>query len=270
MRNTFSKSVPYRTKHLRVWANGPEGVTARQEKLAGFNREALASAKVILIGAGDLGGEIGEALLRKGVGILIIFDNDFVELTNLNRQKSYRRDLYKNKAVRLAKNLAREGFCDTLIQGYGLCFEEAIERGFDLHGSVAIVGVDNNPGRVAVSRYYRQLATPVIFTAVSRTANNGYVFVQEPTGPCFGCIFPDAVNDETYPCPGTPAVKDILKVVAGIVVYAVDSLLMERLRLWNYKDEYLDGSIPGRALTIARREDCVLCRSQQDESQGAN
>jgi hypothetical protein len=102
---------------------------------------------------------------------------------------------------------------------------------------------------------------PVVFTAVSETADHGYIFVQEPGQACWGCAFPDEVNDETYPCPGTPAVKDILKVVAGIAVYAVDTLLpgMARLRCWNYKDVYLDGSIPGNDWQVKRRKDCQLC-----------
>ena len=61
-------------------------------------------------------------------------------------------------------------------------------------------------------------------------------------------------------CPGVPAVKDILKVMAGIVLYAVDTLVMERPRLWNYRDVLLDGSIPDAVRTITRRPECPLCR----------
>jgi molybdopterin/thiamine biosynthesis adenylyltransferase len=132
-------------------------------------------------------------------------------------------------------------------------------QGFDLTADVVVVGVDNNPTRVCAARYFRTCGVPVIFTAVSKTANNGYVFVQEPNGPCFGCLFPDALNDESYPCPGTPAIKDILKVVAGLVLYALDSVLMARPRQWNYKDIVLDGSIPGNDWRIAARAECPIC-----------
>jgi hypothetical protein len=63
--------------------------------------------------------------------------------------------------------------------------------------------------------------------------------------------------------PCTPAVKDILKVVAGIVSYAVDTLLMKRLRCWNYKHVYLDGSVPGNDWQVAPRADCQLCQAGQ-------
>lgn len=253
--------VRYRTKHLL-------GVEDRQQKLTGFNQEALRTANILLIGAGGLGGEIGEAFVRKGVGTLVLFDQDVVDLTNLNRQKFTTNDLGKPKAHRLAYNLGQEGFLGSTIMGYALSFQDAVQYGVDMTDSVSVVvcAVDNNPCRIAVSQYYRERNIPVIFTAVSEDASHGYVFVQEPGKACFACQFSKAVNDETYPC-ATPAVKDILKVVGGIVSYAVDTILgMERLRTWNYKHCYLDGSIPGNDWLVPRRLDCTLCGSGQEVS----
>jgi molybdopterin/thiamine biosynthesis adenylyltransferase len=267
MRRISSKSptspVIYRAATLPSGTREGTTVTDRQERVPRYCQAALTSAKVILIGAGGLGGEIGEALVRKGVGHVSLFDMDVVEPTNLNRQKFYARDLYQPKAHRLAKNLAAEGFCGSVIAGYNLSLQDAIEREIDLSCQVAIVGVDNNPTRVVASRFFRQAGIPVVFTAVSADANQGYAFVQQvgEGHPCFGCLFPKSVNDETWPCPGTPAIKDILKVVAGIVVYAVDSLLMPRRRMWNFKSVYLDG-FPGNDWPVERREDCQLCGSQ--------
>jgi hypothetical protein len=72
------------------------------------------------------------------------------------------------------------------------------------------------------------------------------------------CQFPGSITDTTSPCPGTPAIVDILKVVTGIAVYAVDSLLMPRPRRWNYKAVYLatEGDC---TWTVAKRPDCALC-----------
>jgi molybdopterin/thiamine biosynthesis adenylyltransferase len=229
----------------------------------GFNQQALADSRIILIGAGGLGGEIGEALVRKGIGHLIILDPDIAEPSNLSRQRFYKSDLYKNKGKRLARNLAKEGFCGSLVQGYALSFQEAHESGVDLLGTISIVGVDNNPTRIAASRFYSKQGIPVIFTAVSAQADHGYVFIQEPGKACFGCLFPRSINNDTYPCPGTPAIKDILKIMGGIVSYAVDTLIMKRLRVWNYKSIFLDGTIPGSDSLIEARQDCKLCHSDQ-------
>jgi hypothetical protein len=78
--------------------------------------------------------------------------------------------------------------------------------GIDLLGSVAICAVDNNPCRVAASKFYASKAIPVIFTVVSREAD-GYVFIQEPGKACFGCLFPKAINDDTYPVLADPPLR---------------------------------------------------------------
>jgi len=236
--------------------------------LTGFNQHALANAKIIMIGAGGLGGEIGEGLVRKGIGCISLFDFDLVEISNLNRQLFTEKDLGKPKSHCLARNLSKLGFLGSRIEGCSFSFQDALQYGVDMTNNVTVVvcGVDNNPCRIAVSRYYREQKIPVVFTAVSRDASHGFVFVQEPDKACFACQFPKAVHDETYhPC--SPAVKDILKVVGGISSYAIDSLLMDRLRTWNYKNVYLDGTIPGNDWLVPRRPDCTLCSSEHTEKQ---
>jgi hypothetical protein len=100
----------------------------------------------------------------------------------------------------------------------------------------------------------------VIFTAVSRDADHGYVFVQDKDGPCIACMFPDMVNDDGYACPGTPAIADILQAVGSLAVYTVDTLLMDRTRTWNYRRLSLsDPSLDGGSM-IVRRGSCSLCR----------
>ena len=51
------------------------------------------------------------------------------------------------------------------------------------------------------------------------------------------------MNDERFPCPGTPAVADILQAVGSVAVYAVDTLLMKRPRSWNYRRISLSGMV---------------------------
>jgi hypothetical protein len=60
---------------------------------------------------------------------------------------------------------------ETEIQGIPLRVEEAIARETNLSCDVAVCGVDNNPARVAASRYFRMKGIPVIFTAVIRAAS---------------------------------------------------------------------------------------------------
>jgi len=178
----------------------------------------LEQAKIILIGAGGIGSEIAEGLFRKGIGELRIYDHDTIEMSN---------------------------------------FQDAVALEHNLNADIVVCGVDNNAARVAVSKYYRKLEVPVLFIAVDYMAENGYVFVQEPGGPCFGCAFPNCFEKKKAPCL-TPAVKDILKVVAGIDLYSIDSLLMNRKRNWNYRNVHLAGFSPSCELIIEQKKTALF------------
>lgn len=228
-------------------------------RIPGANQQALADAHIDLIGCGGLGGEVGHGLVRKGIGQLTLCDHDHVDVTNLARQHFSADDVGKAKALALAKNLAEQATGRSLIRGHAYAFQEAEARGITFDGQIAVVGVDNNRSRIDAARYYLQRGVPVLFLAVNDRASAGYVFVQtsQPGDPCFQCLYPDAGEDRrTYGCAG--ASIEILKIVAGMALYAIDSLLMDRPRPWNYKAVYLDQSGDGQQM-IAQRRGCSLC-----------
>jgi molybdopterin/thiamine biosynthesis adenylyltransferase len=228
------------------------GAEDRQRKIAGFDQAKYSSSHILCIGAGGLISHIAPTLARKGIGAITLFDDDIVEVSNLNRQRFYERDLGSNKAIALAQNLQPECIVATNIRGYPLRFEEADARKIDLSCAVAICGVDNNPARLAASRHYRAVGIPVIFTAVSENADHGYVFIQDVSGPCIGCVFPDIVDDDRFPCPGTPAISDVLQLMGALCAYAVDALLMKRRCEWNYRRLSLSDATQDGASHITR------------------
>ena len=249
---------------IRLRGKRIPGAEDRQNKIPGFNQAIFSASKVLCIGAGGLISHIAPALVRKGIGALTILDDDVVEVGNLNRQRFYEKDLGQNKAIALVQNLQAECIHDSLMTGFALSFQRAVDRGIDLSCNVAICGVDNNPTRVAASRYFQEKHLPVIFTAVTADADHGYVFVQEAESACLGCLFPDIADDQRYPCPGTPAISEILQLVGALAAYAVDSCLMKRRRDWNYRQFYLTGAANEACRTVDRHENCPLCGSRQE------
>jgi molybdopterin/thiamine biosynthesis adenylyltransferase len=245
---------------IKLFGKPIPGAEDRQRRIPGFDQAAFSSCSVLCVGAGGIVSQIAPTLVRKGIGAVTLLDDDIVEASNLNRQRFYERDLGENKALALARNLQRECIAATEIRGIPFRFQEAVAREMDLSCNVAVCGVDNNPARVSASRYFRARRLPVIFTAVSLNGDHGYVFVQERDGPCIACLYPDMLNDDHYPCPGTPAIADILQSVGALAVYAIDTLIMmKRVRLWNYRRISLaDGSLDGAAL-MPEREGCAIC-----------
>lgn len=230
------------------------GAEDRQKKIPGFVQETFSKSRVLCVGAGGIISMIAPTLVRKGIGRITLLDDDVVEVSNLNRQRFYIKDIGQNKALALAANLLPECIVETEIQGIPLRLEEAIAREVDLSCDVAICGVDNNPARIAAARYFRSRGIPLIFAAVSRDGDHGYIFVQEAEGSCIGCLFPDMADDDRYPCPGTPAIADILQAVGALAVYAVDTLTVKRPRSWNYRRISLGhGSLDGASFIPARQ-----------------
>lgn len=249
-------------RHIAEGFKLPEGagetITARQEIVPGFDQQKLEKTVVVMIGAGGLGGEISEGLVRKGVKSIAIFDDDIVEPSNLSRQRFYPKDIYQNKAIALAENLSRDAINKSVIGAVPHKFQGAVMKGMEIRCDIAVCGVDNNPARTFVAKYFYKRRIPVIFTAVSSDADHGYTFIQQYGKACFGCLFPNAINDKKTPCPGTPAVKDILKVMGGLVLYAVDTIVMERVRDWDYKEIFL-ANFDDRKWRVERRKDCPIC-----------
>lgn len=237
------KSVRYYSRELKPEDAAGETATDRQERIPGFKQETMNRLSAVLIGAGGLGGEIGEGFVRKGVRCLRIFDGDAVEISNLSRQKFYEEDLYKNKAICLAKNLVKEGIRRTELVAYPFMFQKAIEEGIDTSCDIVICAPDNDETRIFVSKHFCETTT-VVFTGLDRLANTGYIFIQEPHKTTFSEALPKASNKKRTPCPDTPAIIDIVKIVAGYVLFAVDSVMMERKRTWNYRQFFLCGTVP--------------------------
>lgn len=261
----------YRTKLLKVAAHGG-GVADRQSKIPGFSQEKLSSLTVLCAGAGGLATAIGESLVRKGVGRLVLCDEDTVEPSNLNRQKFYKRDIWKNKALRLARNLAQEGFLGTEVIGIAFNFMDAIQSGLVPEFDSIMSAIDDDLAREQIAEYALAHDIPLTTVAVSRDGDGGYVHKQRPGESCWGCVFPrerrlrDDLENYRAPCPGTPAIKDILMVVSGAAVYALDTLFMDRPISWNYREFHLAGYMPDTVTYIERRPDCQLCGSRSDNS----
>jgi len=249
--------VPDRFVAARVDTDdGADPVTDRQEQIDGFDQATFSELGVLLIGAGGLGSEIGEGLVRKGVGTLIFCDEDVVEASNLNRQRFFQRDLGANKAEALAANLVAEGTTGTTLLAFPHHFEDVVALGVEFTPDIVVCAPDNDAARLAAAEYFLDTA-PVVITGLDQEAVGGYVFVQEPGGACFRCYRPDAGGGE--PCPGAAAVKDLTKTVAGTALFAVDSTVLERPRRWDRFEVSLSGLPEPTTRTVAQRDDCSLC-----------
>ncbi len=196
--------------------------------------------------------------MRKGVGAIELFDGDTVEPSNLPRQLFDRSDLYKNKAICLRKNLLKQRIRKTKIIAHSCMFQKAVQDSVTIDCDIVICAPDNDETRTFVSRFFNK-KVPVVFTGLDEQANSGYVFIQKPHNACIGCALPQVAKSSHNSCPNTPSIIDLVKIISGFVLFAIDSTLMERKRNWNFRQIFLDGFVPDFVRKIQRKEGCPVC-----------
>ena len=258
METTFSVYSKIETEKL-LPENDEDSVFSRQEALDTIDQEKNENAKVVIIGGGGLGSIVAMNLARMGIGHIVVCDGDTVELSNLNRQRFYAGQIGDNKAMALADNLENECTGETIIEAYAMYFQmlfDEMPQAF-LGADVILCLVDNEETRNDACRLGLELNTPVIFSAISLSALNGYVAIQENRKACFNCIRPrreeGAQRGECF----DPAVIYTHQMAMGIATYATISIIQGWERLWNYYLFMLDTDSYAR--TVARNEDCEIC-----------
>jgi len=76
------------------------------------NLEKINNTTVLVVGLGGVGGYAVEALVRSGIGNIILIDHDMVDITNLNRQiislssnvGEYKTELFKERILEINPN----------------------------------------------------------------------------------------------------------------------------------------------------------------------
>ncbi|HEX7024039.1 MAG TPA: molybdopterin-synthase adenylyltransferase MoeB, partial [Gemmatimonadales bacterium] len=176
-------------------------------------QERLASARVLLIGAGGLGSPAALYLAAAGVGTLGIVDADLVDLTNLQRQI-----LHDTAGVGRAKTeSARERInalnprVKVVTHPVRLDSANALEilSGYDL----TLDGSDNFPTRYLVNDASVLLRKPYVYGSIFRFDGQVSLF-GAPEGPCYRCLFAEPPPPDLVP---NCAEAGVLGVLPGLV-----------------------------------------------------
>lgn len=218
-------------------------------------------ATIFIEGAGGIGSATGLTLTMQGAGHLMLCDHDRVQSSNLSRQFFQPEDVHSFKAHSLARRLSAIGVQGTTLIGFPLAFGDVLKRYPDLSPDVIVSGVDNNAARLQACMWSMKINKPLVCAGVGEAAEGGYVFVQQRGQACLACHLGASLLEGGSPCPGTPAVLDVLQVVAGYASYAVTSLLMQRPRSWNLLRFYM-GSLGGKKSVIKPRKQCPVCHGK--------
>ena len=221
-------------------------------------QRALASASVLVIGAGALGSPVATYLAGAGVGRLGIVDDGDVELSNLHRQHlHFTPDVGVPKAQ---SAVAKLGFLnpDIVVEPYHARFEpanaEALVAGHDL----VVDCTDVFETRYAVNAACCAAGVPLVEGGVVGTS--GLVMAIRPgESACYRCAFPAPPPDAP-----TCAQAGVLGPAAGVIgsLQALEAIKLLTGVGEPLTDAFLQADLATHAflrVAVARRADCADC-----------
>ena len=203
---------------------GPDFIrarTARHRRLPEIGdggAQRLAAARVAVVGAGGLGSTVIPYLAAAGVGRIDVFDDDVVELSNLNRQVMHSVDTLGKPKIDSAIAAGQRIAPEVEVVGHrirlGENFAEVVGA---VNPDIVVDGSDSFDTRFVVDAGAALLGVPVVFGALMQWSAQVTVFDAAGVyGPAVRLtdVFPD--SPEVRATPGC-AEMGILGSVAGMV-----------------------------------------------------
>lgn len=189
---------------------------SRQIPLPGFGtgaQERLATAKVLVIGAGGLGVPALQYLAGAGVGKIGIVDGDVVSLSNLHRQVIYTPEEVGQSKAALAAQKMNVLNPQIDVSSYPRHLSRAnalaIIRNYDL----VLDTTDNFAARYLINDACLMLSKPFVYGAVHQYEGHVSVF-NFGGGPTYRCLYPTPPSAGQMPDCNSGGV---LGVVPGII-----------------------------------------------------
>ena len=219
----------------------------------------LLDSKVLIIGAGGLGGPGALYLALAGVGTIGIADFDVVDMSNLQRQILHQyNDVGQRKVYSAQKTInSYNPDIKVITHDVWLTSDNAKEiiNGYDM----VINGADNFPARYLVNDACYLLGKPLIDGSILIFDGQSTVFI--PGQGCYRCLFPSPPPPGMVPnCAEAGVLGSLTGLVGSIqatetikLILGIGDSLSSRLLL-------IDAlSMDFREVKIKRNSECPLC-----------
>jgi len=173
------------------------------EFISWWEREKVANAKVLVVGAGALGNEVVKNLTLMGVGHILVIDFDTIEASNLSRSVLFREADSNRKKSEVVAARAKELNPQTKIQYLHGDVTTELGLGVVRRMDVVIGCLDNREARLAINRFAYWMGKPWVDGAIQELLGLVRVFVPGE-GACYECTLTEQARRDLalrYSCP---------------------------------------------------------------------
>jgi len=224
-------------------------------------QQKLLAAKVLIIGAGGLGSPTAMYLAAACVGNITIYDDDVVDLSNLQRQIAHRTvDIGMDKAISSEQTLKALNPDINVLAVKQRLAGEALDLAVK-NADVVIDCCDNFSTRFAVNAACVKQKTPLVSGAAIRFEGQVAVFTPGvDNSPCYNCLYQND-GDEPMNCATNGVIAPITGIVGSIqaleamkLIIGIGTTLTGRLLL-------IDGlTMEFNSMRLKRNTACATCK----------
>eukprot|EP00249_Psilotum_nudum_P016548 c25878_g1_i2 orf=619-1788(-) len=227
----MSSDVVDSNPYSRLMALKRMGIVDNYEKIRDFS--------VAVVGVGGVGSVAAEMLTRCGIGRLLLYDYDTVELANMNRlffQPKQVGMTKTNAAVQTLSNINPDVVLEsytiniTTIEGFEKFMRSLVHQVEESEAKISSVDlvlccVDNYEARMVVNQACNELGQTWMESGVSEDAVSGHIQLLIPgETACFACAPPlvvaSGIDEQTLKREGVCAASlpTTMGIVAGLLV----------------------------------------------------
>lgn len=224
-------------------------------------QDALAGARVLVVGCGGLASPAALYLAGAGVGELVLADDDAVELSNLHRQVAFRGDDVGQPKAGALKAQLQALNPDVTVHAHTLRVDaDWLEREVAA-ATVVLDCTDNFATRQAINRACVTHQVPLVSGAAIRMDGQLAVFdLRQPDSACYACVYGDG-TDGDLACSQAGIVGPVVGAIGTLQALAAMQVLLGHslpatLRLFDGR------TLSWREIRFHKDPACPVCSRQ--------
>ncbi|TAN68816.1 MAG: molybdopterin-synthase adenylyltransferase MoeB [Methylobacter sp.] len=223
-------------------------------------QQKLLAAKVLIVGAGGLGSPAAMYLAAAGVGNITIYDNDVVDLSNLQRQITHHTpDIGTDKVISTRQTLNQLN-PEINIKAVKQRLEgEQLELEV-MQADLVLDCSDNFSTRFAINKACVKQQTPLVSGAAIRFEGQVSVFTPgQNNSPCYNCLY-NSDGEELQNCATNGVIAPITGIVGSIQALEAMKLIMNIGEALTGRLLLLDGlTMEWNTMKLRKNPNCPSC-----------
>ncbi len=222
-------------------------------------QQKLLDSRVLIVGLGGLGAPVAMYLAAAGVGELVLVDFDQVDLSNLQRQIIHTTDRIGTSKVESARQTLLALNPEIRVETLDQPLNEAELAAQIASADLVVDATDNFTTRFAINAGCFAARTPLVSGAAIRLEGQVSVFLGQPGGPCYHCLYPEHGElDET--CTANGVLAPVVGIIGSIQATEAIKLLTGSGTSLNGRLLILDAlHMEWRSLKLKADPHCPVC-----------